>query len=55
MQQVLVGLDGLFIGELRRLRSITVGAEVGKDASNDREIQDIVAELNLQTKAADEA
>ena len=38
------------IGELRRLRSITVGAEVGKDASNDREIQDIVAELNLQPK-----
>lgn len=41
---------GYSIGELRRLRSITVGAEVGKDASDDCEIQEILSDLKLKPK-----
>ena len=41
---------GYSIGELRRLRSITVGTEVGKDAGDDRELQEILADLKLRPK-----
>ena len=41
---------GYTIGELRRLRSTTVGTEVGMDARDDREIQGILSDLKLQPK-----
>ena len=41
---------GYTIGELRRLRSTTVGTEVGMDARDDREIQEILSDLKLQPK-----
>lgn len=39
---------GYSIGELRRLRSTAVGTEVGMDARDNREIQKILSDLNLQ-------
>ena len=39
---------GYSVGELRRLRSTTVGTEVGLDARDDQEIQRIMADLKLQ-------
>ena len=39
---------GYSVGELRRLRSTTVGTEVGLDARDDQEIQRILADLKLQ-------
>ena len=41
---------GYSVGELRRLRSTTVGTEVGMDARDDQEIQRILSELELQPK-----
>ena len=41
---------GYSVGELRRLRSTTVGTEVGMDAHDDQEIQRILSELKLQPK-----
>ena len=41
---------GYSIGELRHLRSIIVGTEVGKDAGDDREIQEILSDLKLKPK-----
>ena len=41
---------GYSVGELRRLRSTTVGTEVGMDAREDQEIQRILSELKLQPK-----
>ena len=41
---------GYSVGELRRLRSMTVGTEVGMDARDDQEIQRILSELKLQPK-----
>ena len=41
---------GYSVGQLRRLRSTTVGTEVGMDARDDREIQNILSELKLQPK-----
>ena len=41
---------GYSIGELRRLRSITVGTEIGKDARDDCELQKILADLKLRPK-----
>ncbi len=41
---------GYSVGELRRIRSTTVGTEVGMDARDDREIQRILFELKLQPK-----
>ena len=41
---------GYSIAELRHRRSISVGTEVGRDASDEREIQDILAALRLNPK-----
>ena len=41
---------GYSVSELRRLRSTTVGTEVGMDARDDQEIQRILSELKLQPK-----
>ena len=41
---------GYSVSELRRLRSTTVGTEVGMDARDDPEIQRILSELKLQPK-----
>lgn len=41
---------GYSVGDLRRLRSVTVGTEIGMDARNDREIQRVLSELKLQPK-----
>ncbi len=41
---------GYTISQIRRLRSTAVGAEAGMDARDDREIQHILSELNLQSK-----
>ena len=41
---------GYSVGELRRLKSTTVGTEVGMDACDDPEIQRILSELKLQPK-----
>ena len=41
---------GYSIGDLRHLRSTTVGTEVGMDARDDREIQGLLADLKLQPK-----
>ena len=41
---------GYSVSELRRLRSTTVGTEVGMDARDDREIQRILSELKLRPK-----
>lgn len=41
---------GYSVGELRRLRSTTVGTEVTMDAREDQEIQRILSELKLQPK-----
>lgn len=41
---------GYGVGELRRLRSTTVGTEVGMDARDDREIQKILSALRLRPK-----
>lgn len=41
---------GYSVGELRRLRSTSVGTEVGMDARYDQEIQSIMSELKLQPK-----
>ncbi len=41
---------GYSVGELRRLRSTTVGTEVGLDADDDQEIQRIVSDLKLQPR-----
>ena len=41
---------GYSVGELRRLRSTSVGTEVGMDARDDQEIQSIMSELKLQPK-----
>ena len=41
---------GYPVSELRRLRSTTVGTEVGMDARDDREIQRILSELKLKPK-----
>ena len=41
---------GYSVGELRRLRSTTVGTEVAMDAREDQEIQRILSELKLQPK-----
>ena len=41
---------GYTVGQLRCLRSTTVGTEVGMDARDDREIQRILSELKLQPK-----
>ena len=41
---------GYSVGELRRIRSITVGTEVGKKAGNERETQDVLAALKLDPK-----
>ena len=41
---------GYSIGDLRRLRSITVGTEIGKDAGDDYELQKIFADLKLKPK-----
>ena len=41
---------GYAVGELRRLRSTIVGTEVGMDARDDREIQTLLADLELQPK-----
>ena len=39
---------GFSVEELRNRRSVSVGTEVGKDAGNDLEIQDILSTLKLQ-------
>ena len=39
---------GYSIGELRRLRSISVGTEVGKEAGDDGEIETIISDLKLR-------
>ena len=41
---------GYSVGQIRRIRSITVGAEVGKGEGNECEIQDILAALKLNPK-----
>ena len=41
---------GYSVKDLRRLRSTTVGTEVGMDARDDREIQGILSDLKLQPK-----
>ena len=41
---------GYSVGELRRLRSTTVGTEVGMNARDDQEIQRILSDLKLQPK-----
>lgn len=41
---------GYSIGELRGLRSVAVGTEVGKNADDDIEIQNVLSKLNLQPK-----
>ena len=41
---------GYSVGDLRRLRSMTVGTEVGMDARDDQEIQRILSELELLPK-----
>ena len=41
---------GYSVGDLRRLRSTTVGTEVGMDARDDQEIQRILSELELLPK-----
>ena len=41
---------GYSISELRRLRSTTVGTEVGMDAGDDQEIQGILSDLKLYPK-----
>ena len=41
---------GYSVSELRRLRSTTVGTEVGMDARDDQEIQGILSDLKLQPK-----
>lgn len=41
---------GYAVGELRRLRSTIVGTEVGMDVRDDREIQTLLADLELQPK-----
>ena len=41
---------GYSIAELRSLRSTSVGTEVGLDADDDREVQRIVSDLNLQPR-----
>ena len=41
---------GYSVGELRRLRSTTVGTEVGMNARDDEEIQRILFDLKLQPK-----
>ncbi len=41
---------GYSVGELRRLRSTTVGTEVGMDARDDQKIQKILSELKLRPK-----
>lgn len=41
---------GHTIGELRRIRSTSVGTEVGMDARDNREIQKILSHLNLRPK-----
>ena len=41
---------GYSIGNLRRIRSASVGAEIGKDARDDSGIREILSELKLQPK-----
>ena len=41
---------GYSIGHLRRVRSTTVGTEVGMDARDDQGIQEILSALNMQPK-----
>ena len=41
---------GYSVGELRRLRSATLGTEVGMDARDNQEVQRILSELKLQPK-----
>ena len=41
---------GYSIGEIRRLRSVIVGTEIGKDARDDCELQKILADLKLKPK-----
>ena len=41
---------GYSIRQIRRLRSVSVGAEVGKDKSEEHEIQDVLAALKLTPK-----
>ena len=41
---------GYSVSHLRRLRSTTVGTEVGMDARDDQEIQGILSELKMQPK-----
>ena len=41
---------GYSVSELRRIRSTTVGTEVGMDARDDQEIQGILSELRLHPK-----
>ena len=41
---------GYSISDLRRLRSLTVGTEVGLDSRNDRKVQRILSALNLQPR-----
>ena len=41
---------GYSIGELRGVRSVAVGTEVGKNADDDLEIQNVLSKLNLQPK-----
>ena len=43
---------GHTVDELRRLRSVSIGTEVGKDARDDREVQWILSELKLRPKLA---
>ena len=43
---------GYRIGNIRRIRSISVGAEIGKDARDDSGIRQILSELKLQPKLA---
>ena len=43
---------GYPIGKLRRIRAASVGAEIGKDSSDDSEIQEILSGLKLQPKLA---
>ena len=41
---------GYSVGQIRRLRSTTVGTEVGMDARDDRKIEGILSKLKLQPK-----
>ena len=43
---------GYSVGKIRRIRATSVGAEIGKDVHDDREIHEVISELKLRPKLA---